>query len=132
VCGDLLERFPKTKWVSVESGIGWIPFILERIEYQLYESDPHDRSLVNYDRPSPTELFKRQVYACYWFENAGPSRMLDVIGVDNVLFESDFPHPTCLFPSPVERCFKVIEPYGPEAQRKVMSLNASKLFGIPV
>jgi predicted TIM-barrel fold metal-dependent hydrolase len=132
VCGDLLERFPKTKWVSVESGIGWIPFILERLEYQLYESDPHDPTLVNYDRPSPTELFKRQVYACYWFEKAGPERMLDVIGIDNVLFESDFPHPTCLYPSPVQRAFKVLEPWGAEAQRKVMGGNAARLYGLPV
>jgi predicted TIM-barrel fold metal-dependent hydrolase len=132
VCGDLLERFPKTKWVSVESGIGWIPFILERLEYQLYESDPHDPALVDYDRPSPTELFKRQVYACYWFEKAGPERMLDVIGIDNVLFESDFPHPTCLYPSPVQRAFKVLEPWGAEAQRKVMGGNAARLYGLPL
>jgi predicted TIM-barrel fold metal-dependent hydrolase len=132
VCGDLLERFPKTKWVSVESGIGWIPFILERIEYQLYESDPKDPALVNYDRPSPTELFKRQVYACYWFEKAGPGRLLDVIGIDNVLFESDFPHPTCLFPSPAQRAFKVLEHWGPEAQRKVMGGNAAKLYNLPL
>lgn len=132
VTGDLLHRFPKTKWVSVESGIGWIPFILERIEYQLYESDPHDPKLVNYDRPSPTELFKRQVYACYWFEKAAPERLLDVIGIDNVLFESDFPHPTCLYPSPVERAFKVLERWGPEVQRKVMGGNAAKLYGLSV
>ena len=130
VCGDLLERFPKTKWVNVESGIGWIPFILERIEYQLYESDPHDPELVNYDRPTPTELFKRQVYACFWFENAAPSRMLDVIGIDNVLFESDFPHPTCLYPGPVERAMKALEPWGPEAQRKVMGGNAARIYGL--
>jgi predicted TIM-barrel fold metal-dependent hydrolase len=132
VTGDLLVRFPKTKWVSVESGIGWIPFILERLEYQLYESDPHDPALVNYDRPTPTELFKRQVYSCYWFEKAGPERMLDVIGIDNVLFESDFPHPTCLYPSPVERAFKVLESWGPEAQRKVMGGNAARIYNLPI
>jgi predicted TIM-barrel fold metal-dependent hydrolase len=131
VCGDLLVRFPKTKWVSVESGIGWIPFILERLEYQLYESDPHDPALVDYNRPTPMELFKRQVYSCFWFEKSGPERLLDVIGIDNVLFESDFPHPTCLYPSPVERAFKSLERWGPEAQRKVMGGNAAKLYNLP-
>jgi predicted TIM-barrel fold metal-dependent hydrolase len=132
VAGDLLERFPKTKWVSVESGIGWIPFILERMEYQMYESDPNDPALVNYDRPTPTQLFKRQVYACFWFEQSGPERLLDVIGFDNVLFESDFPHPTCLFPSPVERALKALERWGPEVQRKVMGGNAAKLYNLPI
>jgi predicted TIM-barrel fold metal-dependent hydrolase len=132
VSGDLLVRFPKTKWVSVESGIGWIPFILERLEYQLYESDPHDPALVDYNRPTPTELFKRQVYSCFWFEKSGPERLLDVIGIDNVLFESDFPHPTCLYPSPVERAFKALEPWGPEAQRKVMGGNAARIYNLPI
>ena len=132
VCGDLLERFPKTKWVNVESGIGWIPFILERVEYQLYESDPKDPALVDYNRPTPTELFKRQVYACFWFEKAGPGRVLDIIGFDNVLFESDFPHPTCLYPNPVERALKALEPWGEEVQRKVMGENAKKLYNLPI
>jgi predicted TIM-barrel fold metal-dependent hydrolase len=131
LCGDLLVRFPKTKWVNVESGIGWIPYILERVEYQMYESDPKDPALVNYDRPSPWELFHRQVYACYWFEHTAPTRFLDVIGIDNVLFESDFPHPTCLYPSPAERAFKRLEGFGPDAQRKVMGGNAAKLYKIP-
>ncbi|MFC3175093.1 amidohydrolase family protein [Novosphingobium bradum] len=131
VCSDLLDRFPKTKWVNVESGIGWIPYILERLEYQFYESDPQDPTLVNYDRPSPWELFHRQIYACWWFEHSSPTRMLDIIGFDNVLFETDFPHPTCLYPSPAERAFKTLEHWGPEARNKVMSGNAARVYNIP-
>jgi predicted TIM-barrel fold metal-dependent hydrolase len=55
-----------------------------------------------------------------------------VIGIDNVLFESDFPHPTCLYPSPVERAFKGLEPWGAEAQRKVMGGNAARIYGLGV
>lgn len=131
VSSDLLVRFPKTKWVSVESGIGWIPFILERLEYQFYESEPTDPSYVqDFDRPGPWELFHRQVYSCFWFEEIGPSRQLDRIGFDNVLFESDFPHPTCLYPNPVERAFKALEHWGPEVQRKVMGGNAARIYNL--
>jgi predicted TIM-barrel fold metal-dependent hydrolase len=77
-------------------------------------------------------LFKRQVYSCFWFEKSGPERLLDVIGIDNVLFESDFPHPTCLYPSPVERAFKSLESWGVEAQRKVMGGNAARLYNLPI
>jgi predicted TIM-barrel fold metal-dependent hydrolase len=125
---NLLDRFPKTKWVSVESGIGWLPFILERLEYQIRDLEIDGASHMT----SPHELFKRQVYACFWFEQAGPELLLEYIGFDNVLFESDFPHPTCLYPSPVEHGLKVLERWGPEVQRKVMSTNAANLYSIPL
>ncbi len=126
---DLLVRFPRTKWVSVESGIGWIPYVIERLEYQLRDTTPDGRG---FDQPFPSELFRRQVYACFWFEDIGPRRLLDAIGVDNVMFETDFPHPTCLYPAAVEHAMAALEPWGAEVQRKVMQDNAARLYRIPV
>jgi predicted TIM-barrel fold metal-dependent hydrolase len=126
---DLLVRWPETKWVSVESGIGWIPYVIERLEYQLRDTTPDGRG---FDQPMPSELFRRQVYATFWFEEAGPSRLLADVGFDNVMFETDFPHPTCLFPSAVEHALRVLEPWGADVQRKVMQDNAAKLYGIAV
>jgi predicted TIM-barrel fold metal-dependent hydrolase len=50
----------------------------------------------------PSEYFKRQIYGCFWFEH-GPSlnAALEVIGPDNILYETDFPHPTSMSPGPV-------------------------------
>jgi predicted TIM-barrel fold metal-dependent hydrolase len=126
---DLLERFPRLNFVSVESGIGWILYVLERLEYQLSEQSLDGRV---WEQTSPTDLFHRQVYSCFWFEDAAPSRTLDLLGPGNVLFESDFPHPTCFYPGPVEHALKVLEPWGPEATRKVMSENAARLYHIPL
>ena len=129
----LLDRYPELKWVLVESGISWIPYILERLEWQLLESEPDDPSL---RLPSPTEQLHRHVYNCFWFEEIGPSRLLDRIGFDNVFFETDFPHPTCLYfgedTSAVQRALKALEPWGPEVVRKVMSENAAKTYNIPI
>ena len=124
---DLLVRFPETKWISVESGIGWIPYVIERLEYQLRDTTPDGRG---FDQPFPSELFRRQVYACFWFEDVGPRKLLDDIGVDNVMFETDFPHPTCLYPSAREHALKVLEPWGEDVQRKVLQDNAAKLYRI--
>jgi uncharacterized protein len=129
LASDLLDRFPKTKWVSVESGIGWIPYVIERLQYQLTEPLPDG---VEMQITPPLELFRRQVYACFWFEDIGPSRTLDFLGFDNIMFETDFPHPTCLYPSAVEHGLKVLEPWGPDVQRKVMQDNAARLYGIPI
>src|SRR5262249_34472055 len=63
---DLLVRWPQLKFVSVESGIGWIPFVLERLDYQLGEPTPEGVDLKA--RPSARELFRQSVYSCWWFE----------------------------------------------------------------
>ena len=124
---DLLPRFPKTKWVMVESGLCWIPFILERLEWQLLDTPFENKGL---EQPSPTELFRNQVYSCFWFEQAAPSRLLDIIGFDNVMFETDFPHATCLYPNGVEHALKALANWGEDVQRKVMGGNAAKLYNI--
>jgi len=126
---DVLPRFPKTKWVSVESGIGWIPYMLERIEYQLYETLPKDEAKI---RPRPTDLFRRQCYACFWFEGVAPRKLLDDIGVDSILWETDFPHPTCLYPHDRERATEVLGDQPRAVQQKILQDNAVKLYHLPV
>jgi predicted TIM-barrel fold metal-dependent hydrolase len=77
-------------------------------------------------------MFRRSIYACFWFEEAGPLRLLDDVGVDNVLWETDFPHPTCLYPNPVERTLDLMRDVDPVVIRKVMHDNAARLYGIAV
>ena len=52
----------------------------------------------------PSEYFRSNWYATFWFEeNQGDVQgLLDKVGDDRVLFETDFPHPTCLYPSPLD------------------------------
>jgi predicted TIM-barrel fold metal-dependent hydrolase len=94
LCG-VLPRFPDTRFVSVESGVGWVPFVLESADYTFEYSN------VARERPEftmkPSEYFHRQVYACYFYEEHSVRHDLDAIGVDNVLFETDYPHPVCLY-----------------------------------
>ena len=91
ISSGLLDRFPRLKFVSVESGIGWLPFMLESLDYQFVENGVDDLKL------KPTEYFRRQIYGSYWFES-DPWPALDWIGEDNLMFETDFPHATCLYP----------------------------------
>ena len=43
------------------------------------------------------------VFVCYWFEQFAPQELMEKIGVDNVLFETDFPHPTSRFAGDVRQ-----------------------------
>jgi predicted TIM-barrel fold metal-dependent hydrolase len=129
IVSGMLERYPKLKFVSVESGIGWIPFILEGLEYEIYEAGADvDKTL----SLTPLEYFRRQIYGCFWFEKRGLPEQIRRLGVDNCMFETDFPHPTCLYPTPLQEAAKALEGLTPEETRKVMSGNAAKLYKIPL
>jgi len=125
----ILARFPAIKFVSVESGIGWVPFVLEALDYQFRGNR------VREERPDlkllPSEYFARNVYACYWFEQTAPRHLLEAVGVDNILFETDFPHPTSLYGDEVHRCIKGgLATCGEDVRRKILWDNAEKLYRV--
>jgi uncharacterized protein len=126
IFSGICERFPNLKIVSVESGIGWIPFMLQAMDYQAAEN--------GVELPmKPSEYFHRQIYACFWFES-GTDLIQDIerIGIDNCLFETDFPHPTCLFPEPLRYVASALEEADDGFRRKVLSTNAAKVYNFDV
>ncbi len=78
----------------------------------------------------PSEYFRRQVYACYWFERAAPAHLLGEIPVDRILFETDFPHPTCLYGNVREQIDASLAAATPDARRKILWDNAAALYRI--
>jgi predicted TIM-barrel fold metal-dependent hydrolase len=95
ILGGLCERYPTLKFVSVESGIGYIPFLLDSMDWQWMTLATH----LDYpDLLLPSEYFRRQIYATFWFEPhvALPATLYP----DNFMFETDFPHSTSLSPTP--------------------------------
>ncbi len=93
--GGICERFPRLNFVSVESGFGYVPYLLEAMDW-MYKNNR--ASSTRQGMPLPSDYFKRQVYATFWFEK-NVDRLIDLLP-DNVMFESDYPHPTSLSPGP--------------------------------
>ncbi|SNQ45307.1 conserved hypothetical protein [Frankia canadensis] len=129
VVSDILLKYPDLKWVSVESGMGWIPYVLERIDYEYREEILGSSGPT---KPPALEMFRKGIYGTFWFEHAGPVLLLDYLGDDNVMWETDFPHPTCLFPSPVERSAEALKDVPAASIRKIMQDNAVKLYNLPL
>lgn len=123
----ILDRHPTIKFVSVESGIGWIPFLLETLEYQLAENAAGHRFAL-----TPAEYFARNIYACFWFERRNIAESIRQVGVDNVLFETDFPHPTCLYPDPLAHAAPGLAALDVASRRKILSENAARVYSIPL
>jgi predicted TIM-barrel fold metal-dependent hydrolase len=125
ICSGMLDRFPELKIVSVESGSGWIPFILEALEYEMAENAPQLRAELSL---RPSEYFKRQIYATTWFERSDLASMVASVGEDNIMFETDFPHPTCLYPDPLKTAAENMRELSPAVRRKILGDNAAKLY----
>jgi predicted TIM-barrel fold metal-dependent hydrolase len=129
ICSGMLERHPELKIVSVESGAGWVPFILEALDYELAENAPGPRAAMSL---TPSEYFKRQIYATTWFERNDIATIVASVGEDNIMFETDFPHPTCLYPDPLKTADENMRTLSPTAQRKILGENAAKLYRLNV
>jgi uncharacterized protein len=98
ITGGVCHRFPELKFVSVESGIGWIPFGLAHLDWQ-WKNCGVPLEHPEYDL-LPSEYFKRQMYGCFWFEDDTLRHAIEVLGPERILYESDFPHPTSMSPGP--------------------------------
>ena len=72
ITGGICHRFPELNFVSVESGVGWIPFALEALDWQWKNCGVHLEH-PEYDL-LPSEYFRRQIYGCFWFERDRRSR----------------------------------------------------------
>jgi predicted TIM-barrel fold metal-dependent hydrolase len=129
IMSGVLARYPSIKFVSVESGIGWIPFMLEAMDYQ-FQGNSVTEEHPEFDR-LPSEYFARNVYACYWFEQIAPRRLIDKIGADNILFETDFPHPTSLYGEEVHARIKGgLADCEESVRRNILWDNAQKLYKV--
>jgi predicted TIM-barrel fold metal-dependent hydrolase len=124
----ILPRFPDLKFISVESGLGWVPFCLEATDYHF------EKCKVWKEQPEfemkPSEYFRRQVYVNFWFERL-EDHHIDAIGLDHILFETDFPHPTCLEGDDVAKAIERGLGHRTEAVReRVLWRNAAELFSV--
>jgi len=127
IASGLLDRYPELQFVSVESGIGWIPFLLEALDYQISEGEPgHTLKL------APSEYFARNFHGCFWFEKKNLAHSVRAVGIDRVMFETDFPHPTCNYPEGADYVMDGLAELTREERTKILSLNASKLYNIAI
>lgn len=125
---DLFDRYPNVKIVSAESGIGWVPFVLEAMEYQVDEfvTDPAERNL---QKRRPSDYFHDNIYVTTWFERSG-MKLINEIGARNVLAMTDVPHPTCLYPNTREHFASVTADLPPEVRRRILCENAAEVYRI--
>ena len=123
----ILDKYEDLKLGLIESGIGYMPFVLECLDHQFNEMLVPEMTGL---KKRPKEYFAKNFWVSYWFEKYGPQKMLEEIGYDRVMFETDFPHPTSIYPGIQERAVESIGHLDYEKRKMVLSTNAATLFNI--
>ena len=78
----------------------------------------------------PSEYFNRQVYACYFFEEYAPRSLMEKIPMNNIMFETDYPHPVCLYGNVREKIDAGLGQAKPEHRSKLLFDNAARIYKI--
>jgi predicted TIM-barrel fold metal-dependent hydrolase len=122
----VLEHYPRMRVVLGESGIGWIPYILQRMDAE-WEDQFKDLSL----KMPPSQYWRRQCKATFQTDPIG-IKLLDDLGADNVMWGSDFPHPDGVWPDSQEYIQKELGHLPADVRRKVVCENAGRFYGFPL
>ncbi len=118
-----LQRYPTLRIVLSESGIGWIPYFMERADFSHARHTAWTNS--DFGGMKPSEVFKKHFMSCFVDDHFG-LKNLDEIGEDNVAYECDYPHSDALWPEVPEFLWPGVKSL-PEAQiEKVTHGNAMR------
>ena len=131
VLTGVCHRYPDLRFVSVENGAGWLPFLGEAMDWQWLNVGAHKEFP---ERLLPSEYLKRQVYGMFWFERESVRSVIDLLA-DNLMFETDFPHATSLSPGPASESpsprdvmERALADLPEEIVAKVLQHTATKLY----
>jgi predicted TIM-barrel fold metal-dependent hydrolase len=124
----VLERFPRLKFVSAENEVGWLPFFLQKLD----QAQEEYRYL--YPAPltlRPSEYFRRQVFATFIDDPVGVATR-DFIGVENIMWSSDYPHTVSTWPHSREVVARDFKDVSETDTRRIVRDNVARLYGLAV
>jgi predicted TIM-barrel fold metal-dependent hydrolase len=123
--GGVLERHPQLRIGFLESGCGWLPYWLWRLdeEYQVTPWEVKDRV-----RLMPSEYFRRQCFIAVEPSEPYLSQLIDYIGSDNIIFGSDYPHMDHK-PDIVSQVLKLEKDLAKETVEKILADNPTRFYG---
>ncbi|MCA9506467.1 MAG: amidohydrolase [Myxococcales bacterium] len=120
----VLERHPELRVVFVEPGLFWLPGFIRFLDSRMHE---------HYEFPGvsllPSEYWRRQMAATFVWEPEGVEARHQ-LGLDNVLWSTDFPHPACNWPDAASKIDKLFEGVPEDEVRKITWSNGAAMYGI--
>jgi hypothetical protein len=129
IFGGVLDRFPKLRVALLETGVGWVPYWIDRFDAK-YKATYACTSGKPYLSRLPSEFIKSEqlFFSCDPDEQTLPYAV-EVVGEDRILYASDYPHHDARFPESV-RDISNHQKLSASAKRKILGENAAKLYGL--
>jgi predicted TIM-barrel fold metal-dependent hydrolase len=129
----ILERHPKLRLMMAESGLGWLPWVVQELDYRhwrLWEAKEYWQPRGGIDlMMKPSELFKRQVWVSFQEDYVAMS-LLKFYGEGHVLWASDYPHPDSTWPNSRTVIERQMADLSPDVRRQLTRENAAALYGL--
>jgi len=123
----VFHKFPRLRVALSEGGIGWMPYVLERADYT-WERHRWYTGVNTSVRPS--DLFREHIFGCFIADEAG-IEVRNLIGIDNLMFESDYPHSDCNYPASRKHLEESLRDVPDHEARKIAEDNARRVFNFP-
>lgn len=122
-----LERHPKLKFVLAESGTGWIPYVVQEMDYRLQKATGSRQQPTAKEKPS--EIFRRQVWATYQADLVG-LHLVNFFGDGHMMWASDYPHADGTWPYSDQVVERETAHLSDGTRRQILRENAASLFGL--
>ena len=120
----VLERYPRLRISFGESGIGWIPYALDRMDFE-WEDRFRDLGL----RMKPSDYWRRQCKATFQFDPIG-IKLIDEMGAETLMWGSDYPHTDGVWPESSKYIAEQFTEVPAHIVRKITCENAGKFYGL--
>jgi len=122
--GAVLERYPNLRIALGESGIGWLAYALDRMDFE-WEDRFHDLGL----KMKPSDYWKRQCKATFQYDTIG-AKLVDDIGVETLMWGSDYPHGDGVWPESTKYINEQFKDLTPAQVHKITCTNAGRFYGL--
>jgi predicted TIM-barrel fold metal-dependent hydrolase len=124
----VLVRYPTLTLAYSEGQIGWLPYVLERAD-DVWQEHRAWGGVADQIPEPPSSYYYRQVYGCFFRDRHGLDA-LDKVGVDNVTFETDYPHTDSTWPHTLEVAQDLMGHLPQDVVDKICRGNAQRMLGL--
>ena len=124
VLTGVFERFPGLRVVFVEPGLGWVAWWLDTVD-DMARRQGYDFPAL---RAAPSEYFRRNVFLTFIDEPNALRLARETLGVDNVMWSSDYPHPVSSWPNSVALVDAMFADATPDERHRIVDANATRVW----
>ena len=127
IFSGVFERYPDLRVGSIEMELSWAPHFLDRLDYNYTQRPPTGDWYTFKEDMLPSDFFHRNVYLAFQEDGRG-IRDRDIIGVDNLAWGSDYPHPESTFPRSRQILEEILGDCTDEEKAKIAGGNMARIY----